>query len=245
MRLLALSRPFKNLFHSFTIRPHIIEGKYTQPKTGAALLVYKTFLVAQDCAPSIIYMDNVDQIFKGGKKKKGGGGEEDASRIKKDLMKAIEQINKGPDSVDGDRVLFIGCTSKPYAEGVDHNGLFTAFEEKVYLSFPDYGSSIKMWQHAIEAHGISIDPTKLNLSTLAKVSVGYTCGSIKQTVDRVLTARRVQQLGVRPLQVSEFLGPLSRTNYTWPEEWHELRDFDHFITGEKARMDKAKDATAE
>ena len=62
---------------------------------------------------------------------------------------------------------------------------------------------------------------------------------------RAELARRVQQLGVRPLQVSEFLGPLSRTNYTWPEEWHELRDFDHFITGEKARMDKAKDATAE
>ena len=56
--------------------------------------------------------------------------------------------------------------------------------------------------------------------------------------------RRIQQLDMRPLQISEFLGPLSRTNYTWPEEWHELRDFDHFITGEKARMDKAKDATA-
>lgn len=64
-------------------------------------------------------------------------------------------------------------------------------------------------------------------------------------MDRVLTERRVAQIlsGERPLVVGEFLGPLSRTHYTWPEEFLELRDFDYDVTGEKARREKA-DAAA-
>ena len=36
--------------------------------------------------------------------------------------------------------MFIGTTSKPYAENVNFKELMNAFDEKVYMSFPDYGN---------------------------------------------------------------------------------------------------------
>jgi len=105
------------------------------------------------------------------------------------------------------------------------------------VSFPEYGSRVMLWQKFMEAHGVFVDPTKLN-STLASVSEGYSTGSVKQTIDRVLTARRVQQLKNRPLKVQEFLGPLSRTAFCWPEDYNNFRDFDFEATGEKALHEK-------
>merc|ERR550539_1021282 len=88
----------------------------------------------------------------------------------------------------------------------------------------------------MDRHGASMPLA--DISTLAKLSEGYAAGSIKRTVDRVLTARRVQQLKNRPLKVQEFLGPLSRTAFCWPEDYNNFRDFDFEATGEKALHEK-------
>merc|ERR1719487_1225286 len=221
----------------FDISPSVIEGKYTHAKTGSALLIYKVFLVAQDCAPSVVYIDKIDEVFQAGKKKKGGEGDA-PSRIKKDLIAAIKQVKTGPESTEQDRILFIGSTSKPFGEGVDQRELIASFDEKVWVSFPTYGCRVVLWQRFMEASGVVVDPTKINLSSLAHISEGYSSGAIKQTVDRVLTARRIQQLRNRPLQVTEFLGPLSRTPYCWTEYWKGFQEFDHEATGEKDRLDK-------
>eukprot|EP00397_Hematodinium_sp_SG-2012_P009376 GEMP01009459.1.p1 GENE.GEMP01009459.1~~GEMP01009459.1.p1 ORF type:complete len:837 (+),score=197.06 GEMP01009459.1:32-2542(+) len=227
----------------FDMSPSVIEGKCTGAKTGGALLIYKVFLVAQDCAPAVIYLDNIDQIFQAVKKKKGGDADA-PSRIKKDLIAAIKQVKSGKESSEQDRILFIGCTSRPFADGVDTKELLNAFEEKVWISFPDYGSRVMLWMKCIENHAVNVAATKLNVSSLAHISEGYSSGSIRQTVDRVLTKRRIQQLENRPLSVAEFLGPLSRTAYLWPEEWRQFREFDHLATGEKERLEKLQ-ATAE
>merc|ERR1712061_435409 len=221
----------------FDLSPAIIEGKSTQGKTGSALLVYKTFICAQDMAPSIIYIDQVDQVFQAVKKKRGGDANA-PSRIKKDIAAAIKQVNRGPEATEQDRILFIGSTSRPWEDTVDRKELMNSFDEKVWVSFPEYGSRVVLWQKFMEGHNVAVDPTKLNISTLARVSDGYSAGAIKQTVDRVLTTRRVQQLRNRPLKVQEFIGPLSRTAYCWPEDYHHLRDFDFEATGEKALHEK-------
>merc|ERR1711881_495526 len=54
----------------FDISPSVIEGKYSHAKTGSPLLIYKTFIVAQDCAPAVIYIDKVDEVFEASKGKK-------------------------------------------------------------------------------------------------------------------------------------------------------------------------------
>jgi len=78
----------------FDISPAVIEGKSTAGKIGSSLLVYKVFICAQDMAPSVIYTDQIDQVFTGGKKKKGGDANA-PSRIKKDLSAAIQQVKRG------------------------------------------------------------------------------------------------------------------------------------------------------
>ncbi|CAE7431059.1 Iqca1l [Symbiodinium natans] len=178
------------------------------------------------------------------KKKKGGDSATAPSRIKKDLQAAINQVKRFDEANEQDRILFIGSTSRPFAEGVDTQGLKDSFDEKVWVSFPEYGSRVVLWQQFMEEHGVTVDTSKLNISTLARVSEGYPAGSIKQTIDRVLTARRVQQLKNRPLKVQEFIGPLSRTSFCWKEELDQFREFDHLVTGEKAR-EEAKNAPPE
>ncbi|CAK0838676.1 unnamed protein product, partial [Prorocentrum cordatum] len=198
----------------FDMSPAVIEGKSIGFKNSAAALVYKVFICAQDMAPSVIYIDQVHLVFQ--LKKKGKKGDPNApDRIKQDLAKAIQQVKRGPEATEQDRILFIGTTSSPSADGVDEKGLMDAFDEKVWVNYPEYGSRVVLWQKFIEQKGVFVDPVKLNISTLARVSDGYSAGSIKQTVDRVLTARRVQQLKNRALKVQEFIGPLSRTAYCW------------------------------
>merc|ERR1712060_1041002 len=91
---------------------------------------------------------------------------------------------------------------------VDRKGLEQYFDEKIWLSSPDYGSRVVLWQKFIERHKVFVDPVKLNISTLAKVSEGYSAGSIKQTVDRVLTKRRVQRLKWIPIGSARIHWPI-------------------------------------
>mmetsp|Transcript_73145 Transcript_73145/g.169629 ORF Transcript_73145/g.169629 Transcript_73145/m.169629 type:complete len:852 (-) Transcript_73145:64-2619(-) len=225
----------------FDLSPAVIEGKSTQGKTGSALLVYKVFICAQEMAPSVIYIDQVEQVYQVMKKKNKASADA-PNRIKKDLSAAIKQVKRGPEATEQDRILFIGCTSKPFAENVDTKELIASFDEKVWVSYPEYGSRVVLWQRFMEGHGAAMPLS--DTSTLAKLSEGYSAGSIKQTVDRVLTARRVQQLKNRPLKVQEFIGPLSRTAYCWPEDFEQFQAFDFEATGEKA-MKEARDREAQ
>jgi len=225
----------------FDLSPLVIEGKPEakggNAKLAAAQLVYKVYCCAQDMAPSVIYIDQVELVFQATKKGKKGGDANAPARIMPTVAAAIKQIKRGAESTEQDRILFIGCTSRPFDDGCNTGELIKAFDEKVWVSFPEYGSRVMLWQKFMEGHGVFVDPTKLN-STLASVSEGYSTGSVKQTIDRVLTARRVQQLKNRELKVQEFLGPLSRTAFCWPEDYNNFRDFDFEATGEKALHEK-------
>merc|ERR1719271_1648014 len=150
-------------------------------------------------APSVIYIDQVELVFQATKKKKGGDANA-PSRIMPTVTAAIKQIKRGVESTEQDRILFIGATHRPFDESVNAGEMIKAFDEKVWVSFPECGSRVMLWQKFMENHGVFVDPTKLN-STLASVSEGYSTGSVKQTIDRVLTNRRVQQLKNRPLKV--------------------------------------------
>jgi len=232
----------------FDLSPAVIEGKSTQGKLGSSLLVYKTFICAQDMAPSVIYIDDVEQVFQVTKAKGKKADPNAPSRIQKDLSAAIKQVKRGPDATEQDRILFIGATSRPFADGVNMKELNAAFDEKVWVSYPEYGSRVLLWQKFMQQHNVFVDPTKLNVSTLARVSEGYSAGSIKQTVDHVLTTRRVQQLKSRPLKVQEFIGPLALTNFCWREEYQLFSDFDFEATGEKLiheRRAQEEEANAE
>jgi hypothetical protein len=159
-----------------------------------------------------------------------------------------------------DRILVIGVTDCPFDRFPNDYGdlrmrgkpdlsqrppwakdMMDSFDFKVWCSFPDCGSRALLIRKFIEAKGVVVDPAKLNISALSIAADGYSAGSLKQTATRVLTSRRIQQLKNRPLQVDEFLGPLSRTDASWPEDWLAFRAFDHEASGEKDRIESYKE----
>ena len=58
----------------------------------------------------------------------------------------------------------------------------------------------------------------LDISSLAKVTDGYTQKHIMTACQQVLTERRVAQLAKRPLVASEFIPPLARIDPIYKEE---------------------------
>jgi len=58
----------------------------------------------------------------------------------------------------------------------------------------------------------------LDISSLAKVSDGYTAGMIDQVCSTVLIERRVNQLTKKPLAGIEFIAPLARLDPIYKEE---------------------------
>lgn len=74
-----------------------------------------------------------------------------------------------------------------------------------------------MWREIIAKHGGEITPA-LKVSTLAKVSDGYTAGMIDTVCGAVLNNNRMNQLDKHPLIADEFVNPLSKLIPVFKEE---------------------------
>ena len=74
-----------------------------------------------------------------------------------------------------------------------------------------------MWKSFITKH-MGILSNSLDISSLAKVSDGYTPGQILSAVKEVLTERRVSQQGNKSLQAFEFIPGLARNDPIYKEE---------------------------
>jgi hypothetical protein len=58
----------------------------------------------------------------------------------------------------------------------------------------------------------------LDVSSLSKVTDGYTPGHMLTAITQVLTERRIQTLSKKPLQSVEFIAPLARIDPIYKEE---------------------------
>lgn len=74
-----------------------------------------------------------------------------------------------------------------------------------------------LWNSFITKNG-GIITSLLDLSSLAKVSDGFTPGHILGAVKEVLTDRRVSQQQIKPLQAFEFIPGLARNDPIYVEE---------------------------
>lgn len=68
----------------------------------------------------------------------------------------------------------------------------------------------------MKAGGVITD--SLDLSSLSKISDGYTMGMMERACTEVLSDRRKAQLEHLPLSTSEFIAPLSRIDPVFIEE---------------------------
>lgn len=76
------------------------------------------------------------------------------------------------------------------------------------------------------------------LSTLAHISAGYSAGSIYTTVTKVLTDERRKNIENRPLQIAEFIGPLSLTSTSLDTDYESFSKFTDYYTGDGDRREK-------
>ena len=91
------------------------------------------------------------------------------------------------------------------------------FPEKKQFCQLLFVSRIVLWKAFIGKHG-GVLSNSLDLSSLTKVSDGYTAGQILSAVKEVLTERRVSQQQAKPLQAFEFIPGLARSDPIYKEE---------------------------
>ncbi|XP_039221667.1 IQ and AAA domain-containing protein 1-like [Crotalus tigris] len=197
----------------FDLSPDNVAGKYPG-KAGLQMLLHLVFKVARLLQPSVIWVGGAEKMFY--KKVPKEEKELDPKRLKRDLPRALKLLKAE------DRVLLMGTSSQPYL--AETKALCKAYEKILLLPKPDYAARYVTWQWLIQRHG-GVVTSSLDLSALAKVSDGYSQGSLAQAVKLVLTERRRLQLPKKPLCAVELLHMLARADPVYPEEQEMLQDW--------------------
>ena len=91
-----------------------------------------------------------------------------------------------------------------------------------------------LWRHVIPLHN-GIISTSFDVSSLSKVTDGYTPGMMIAACEEILNDRRIKQQKKRPLVPSEFLVPLARINPVFKEEEEQFKTW-----FEKSPLGKAR-----
>ncbi|XP_071343991.1 dynein regulatory complex protein 11 [Trachinotus anak] len=197
----------------FDLSPLNTAGKYPG-KSGLAMMLHIVFKVARLLQPSVIWLGDAEKMFY--KKVPKEEKELDPKRLKKDLPKCLKLI-KGED-----RVLIVGTTTDPL--GADIKSLCKMYSKIILIPRPDYGSRYILWKHLIQKQGGKITKS-LDLSSLAKISDGYTPGHMVQVIQSVVTKRRILQQANRPLTAAEFVAPLAKFDPVFQEEEEALKNW--------------------
>ena len=79
-----------------------------------------------------------------------------------------------------------------------------------------------LWKHLIQKQGGKVTKA-LDLSSLAKISDGYTPGHMVKVIRSVVTKRRILQQANRPLTAAEFVAPLAKIDPVFQDEEEALK----------------------
>ncbi|CAB1444708.1 unnamed protein product [Pleuronectes platessa] len=188
-------------------------GKYPG-KSGLAMMLHMVFKVARLLQPSVIWIGDAEKMFY--KKVPKEEKELEPKRLKKDLSKSLKLIKAE------DRVLIVGTTRDPLS--ADIKSLCKMYSKILLIPRPDYGSRYVLWKQLITKQGGEVTKA-LDLSSLSKISDGYTPGHMVLVVQRVVTKRRVLHQAKRPLTASEFVPPLAKIDPVFQEEEEALKNW--------------------
>lgn len=81
----------------------------------------------------------------------------------------------------------------------------------------DFFFFLVLWKKLIQKQG-GVITAALDLSSLAKLSDGYTPGHMVQVIHSVVTEHRISQQETKPLTAAEFVGPLAKIDPIFQEE---------------------------
>lgn len=240
------------------LSPEKLRGQFGG-KTGPTKLVHMAMTVARDptMQPVVIYIDECELFFTGGKKNKDKDG---PSRFKKDLVLYKNQA-LGPEH----RVIVIGTTKQP--ENGDLKDMRSFFDKFIYMPYPDYASRCLIWKFYLEsqiraglpksdgasygrdgynpandevavAAKVRAAVERIDVSSLAHISEGYSAGAISRTVRSIVTSRRVATLRNRPLASLDFIDNLSLQLVTYQDDHAAFMAFTKTISGLDDRRKK-------
>jgi SpoVK/Ycf46/Vps4 family AAA+-type ATPase len=199
----------------FSLSPTVLN------KEGISLpkLVQAVFRVARALAPSVIFIDEVEKVFagkgKGKKKKKGEAGAGKASKIKKDLIAQMKEIDHT------DRVLVVGNSRSPW--DAEFKEISAFFKAMICCVHPDYSSRLLLWRTRVVHCGAELKDEEYEV--LAYMSNKYSSGTIIKIIDDTLTARRIKRLAQRPVAADEFLPAMSRAQPIFKEDYEAMKEF--------------------
>jgi len=137
-----------------------------------------------------------------------------------------------------DRVIFIGCTRDPHK--ANKKDLWDFFDKHLHLPFPDYATRKLLWStfvaKLLKESDVKDVPAGLEASfgTLARITDGFSAGSIGKVVKKTLTPKRVTCIRSRPVDGGEFLNSLAleaaANQATFAEQSVVYADFTETIT---------------
>lgn len=188
----------------FDLTPANIVGKYPG-KTGLIMLMHLVSKVSRLLQPAVIYMGDAEKPFM---KKIPKSDRTDPKRLKKDLPKLIK--NLGPE----DRVIFIGTSLCPWE--ADQKLLQQTYNRFIYIPRPDYGTLSYVWKELLNQYS-GVSP-HFDSGSMAKISDGYTIGSVVKCIQEVITCKRMLQLRVQPLSHAELINVLCTKDPVYIEE---------------------------
>jgi len=183
-----------------------IVGKYPG-KSGLNMLLHLVSKVGRLLQPSVVFIDQAEKTFI---KKVSKTDKSDPKRLRKDLPKLVKNI--APE----DQMILIGNSRAPWE--CDQKGLTQAYQKMIYLPKPDYSYRYSLWKELIISAGGNISQSEFDLSSLTKISDGWTSGSICKCVSEALTEKRVLQQKFKHLQSNEFIPALAKFEPVYREE---------------------------
>lgn len=142
----------------FDLSPANVEEKYPD-KTALKRLVWSVILLAKQHQPSIVLLDDFEQIFSSAKKKKGA-----PASFGPKMKKAVVEMKKNKYWEKADRIAVIGCSNKPYEAPVKEYAKL--YDKKLYFPYPDYATR-KLLIETFVKERMGKLPSYLNYTTLA------------------------------------------------------------------------------
>jgi SpoVK/Ycf46/Vps4 family AAA+-type ATPase len=248
------------------LSPEKLRGQFPG-KNGPTKLVHMVMTVARDptMQPVVICIDDCEQFFTGGKKNKDKEG---PSRFKKDLLLYKNQalgpehrviimgLSKQPESGDikDMRSFFDKFLYFPYPDYASRCLVWKYYLEQQIregLRRLDEGNqNVLMKDNKIPLTGAALEEDyiakiraaiqKVDVSSLAHISEGYSAGAIARTVRAIVSARRVAVLKQRPLGTNDFIDNLSLQEVTYQDDQKAFATFTATITGLVDRRKKVE-----
>jgi SpoVK/Ycf46/Vps4 family AAA+-type ATPase len=176
-------------------------------------LVRTLFQMAEDVAPSIIFIDEMDALL-GRRRSEGNSEQESSRRFKTEFMVQMDGITpmNASESILRKRVLLIGCTNCPW--DID-DAIIRRFQRRIYIPLPDSDARKSLW-NALLRKSNDVQISSLELNRLVSLSQGYSCsdivsianeasfGPLRELRGGIDTIKHVNRSDVRPIQMKDF-----------------------------------------